>query len=89
VVEKGARDTLNMMDSQAIRRFAKKACRYVRHAKTQLRLNPILLGEIYREKGNIQEYNAVLSLIAVNYATDVLRKLVVVRSVTPTAPFYA
>lgn len=43
-----------------------------------LRLNPLLLGEVFRTRGNIAWHLAVADFLAINFTVDVLRKVVLV-----------
>ena len=47
---------------------------------SRLRNDPMGFGEIYRSNGNVQEFLAVLAPVAVDFAVDIHRKIVQVRS---------
>jgi hypothetical protein len=53
--------------------------RVVRALDDRLRREPIGLGEVYRSRGPIHEHLAVSEFLAIDFAVDTLRRLVVVR----------
>jgi len=51
----------------------------IRVLDQRLRANPLLVGEVYRSKGGVAEHLAVHELVAIDFAIDAKRKIVVVR----------
>jgi hypothetical protein len=45
----------------------------------RLRREPTAVGEIYRSKGNVEEYLAVCEFLSIDFAVDEQRKVVQVR----------
>jgi hypothetical protein len=45
----------------------------------RLRREPLEVGEIYRSRGNVVEHHAAKDFLAIEFAVDTARKLVVVR----------
>ena len=59
----------------------------VRALDERLRREPSAVGEIYRSRGPIEDYAAVHdSFLAINFAIDTLRKLVLVRRCRISGP---
>jgi hypothetical protein len=52
----------------------------VRAVNAHLTSNPTGLGDIYRSRGAVEEYLGVIGFLAVDFAVDTKRKLVLVRS---------
>jgi hypothetical protein len=52
----------------------------VRAVNARLSSDPTGLGDIYRSRGPVEEYFAVLGFLALNFAVDTNRKFVLVRS---------
>ena len=51
----------------------------VRDLDDRLRREPLELGEIYRRRGNVSEHLAIRGFLAIDFAVDEQRRLVVVR----------
>jgi len=57
-----------------------KLVRVVKVIDGKLRDMPDLLGELYRARGGVEEYIAVHEFLAIDFAVDKHRRLVLVRS---------
>jgi hypothetical protein len=53
----------------------------VRALDARLRHEPLTVGEIYRARGVVEEYLAVVGFLVIDFAVDKARNLVLVRNV--------
>jgi hypothetical protein len=57
----------------------KQLAKLVREIDGRLRREPGAVGEVYRIRGAVEEYLAVVDVIAIDFAIDQQRRLVLVR----------
>lgn len=61
--------------------------RVVRAIDDKLRHTPLEFGDVYRTRGNVEEHLAAYEFIAIDFAVDQKRKLVLVRGCHGLAGF--
>jgi hypothetical protein len=59
---------------------SRELARRARAVDERLSLNPLAFGEVYRVRGAVEERLAVLDFLAVDFAVDVQRRFVWVRT---------
>ena len=74
-----ARENLRDLRSKGTPENRKKLVRVVRELDERLRQDPLLVGEVYRVRGEIEEHMAIHEFLAIDFAVDKDRKFVLVR----------
>src|SRR5438093_9032087 len=73
------RKVLKKMSGQASPQLRKKLGEILRSLDARLGQDPLVVGEVYRTHEGIAEYLAVQQLLAIDFAVDQVRALVLVR----------
>jgi hypothetical protein len=74
-----ARENLQTLSNNTTPENRKKLVRVVRELDERLRQDPLVVGEVYRVRGEIEEHMAVHEFLAIDFAVDKNRKFVLVR----------
>src|SRR5688572_25975401 len=76
-----ARDTLRSLRRKARgSSVGKTLAQVIRAVDDRLRRDPLSVGEVYRTRGNVAEHLAIHQFLAVDFAVDRQRKVVLVRA---------
>lgn len=82
-----ARKSIDALKEMAARAHeaggGRELARVVRTLDQRLRREPLAVGEVYRTRGAVAEHLAIHEFLAIDFAVDTERKLVLVRDCRP------